>query len=172
MCLQRLVYGQSMTEDEITRKRMQYRPRRIKVLFVGEAPPANGSFFYFGNNRLLHHMRRAIGSSASDADFLESFMERGWYLDDLISVPIRNMRDRKKQCRQARASLAARIVDYNPSAIVCLLRRIRNDVKIAASRANTKAHLYILPFAGQSHQSKFLEEMKRILPELEALPPT
>ena len=68
--------------------------------------------------------------------------------------------------RSARRVLAARIAEYQPAAIVCLLKSISGDVEIAASKANSKAALYAVPFAGQSHQTKFNDEMKRILPEL------
>jgi hypothetical protein len=81
-------------------------------------------------------------------------------------VPIENSREHRKQCREARASLAARITEYRPAAIVCLLKSISDDVEIAASKANSKAPLYTVPFAGQSHQTKFNDQMKRILPEL------
>jgi hypothetical protein len=160
------------TEAEIKEARARYRPQRITVLFVGESPPSNGSFFYCGGNNLLRHMRSGVGGPSEDADFLKSFMERGWYLDDLVPTPLndRSKLGRDKRCRDARTDLASRIVEYRPSGIVCLLRRIRDDVEIAALMANSKACRYVVPFAGHGHQGYFREEMKRILPELEALP--
>lgn len=155
-----------MMKSEIERLRLQYRPERITVLFVGEAPPASDSFFYRGNSRLTNYLRNALGGPKGDIELLNWFRARGWYLDDLVTVPIENLRERRKQCREARASLAARIAEYQPAAIVCLLKRISDDVEIAASKANSKAALYTVPFAGQSHQTKFMDEMKRILPEL------
>jgi hypothetical protein len=153
-------------ESEIERLRLQYRPERIIVLFVGEAPPASDSFFYRGNSGLTNYMRSALGGPKGDIEFLNWFKVRGWYLDDLVTTPIENLRDRRALCRDARASLAARIAEYQPSAIVCLLKSISDDVEIAASKANSKAALYTVPFAGQGHQTKFNDQMKRILPEL------
>ena len=155
-----------MTEAEIERLRLQYRPERITVLFVGEAPPASDSFFYRGNSGLTNYMRDALGGPKGDIEFLNWFKARGWYLDDLVTAPIEDVRGRRKKCRDARASLAARIAEYQPAAIVCLLKSICDDVEIAASKANSKAALYTVPFAGQGHQTKFNDEMKRILPEL------
>jgi hypothetical protein len=154
------------TSDEIERLRLQYRPERITVLFVGEAPPASDSFFYRGNSGLTNYMRDALGGPRGDIEFLNWFKARGWYLDDLVPTPIENLRDRRKQCREARASLATRISEYQPAAIVCLLKSISDDVEIAASKANCKAPLYTVPFAGQGHQTKFKEQMRRILAEL------
>jgi hypothetical protein len=160
------------TEIEIKEARARHRPQRITVLFVGESPPSNGGLFYCGDNDLLHHMRSAVGGPSNDGDFLKSFMGRGWYLDDLVSMPIDNLPrlEREKRCRDARADLAARIAEYRPSGIVSLLRRIRDDIEIAAIMANSKACRYVLPFAGYGHQGRFRDEMKRILPELDALP--
>lgn len=160
------------TEAEIREARARYRPQRITVLFVGESPPSKGSFFYCGGNNLLRHMRSAVGGPSEDTDFLKSFMERGWYLDDLVSTPLDDQSkfEREKRCQDGRADLASRILEYRPSAIVCLLRRIKDDVEIAALMANSKARRYVVPFAGHGHQERFREEMKRIFPELQALP--
>ena len=153
-----------MTETE--KLRLQYRPERIAVLFVGEAPPASDSFFYRGNSGLTNYMRGALDGPKGDVEFLNWFKARGWYLDDLVTTPIENLQDRRKQCREARANLAARIAEYRPLAIVCLLKSISDDVEIAASKANSEATLYTVPFAGQGHQTEFKDEMKRILPQL------
>jgi hypothetical protein len=155
-----------MAKTTIEQLRLLYRPERIVVLFVGEAPPASNSFFYRGNSGLTNYMRDALGGPKGDTEFLNWFKARGWYLDDLVTAPIDNSRDRRKQCREARASLAARIVEYQPAAIVCLLKSICDDVEIATSKANCKAPIYTLPFAGQGHQTEFKEQMKRVLPEL------
>lgn len=150
----------------IDRLRLKYRPERIMVLFVGEAPPASDSFFYRGNSGLTNYMRDALGGPKGDVEFLNWFRARGWYLDDLVTTPIEDLRNRRKKCKEARASLTARIVEYQPAAIVCLLKSISDDVEIAASKANCKAPLYTVPFAGQGHQTKFNNQMKRILPSL------
>ena len=94
--------------------RKQHRPQRITVLFVGEFPPSNGKFFYCGDNDLLRHMRSAMGAtSGNDAAFLNEFRKRGWFLDDIVTKPIHNLSraERERERRDARADLAARIVE-------------------------------------------------------------
>jgi hypothetical protein len=49
------------------------------------------------------------------------------------------------------------VFSFSPS-IVCLLKSISDDVEIAASKANNKAPLYTVPFAGQGHQTKFNDQ--------------
>jgi hypothetical protein len=157
-------------ESEVLRARTQYRPQRIRVLFVGESPPSKGKFFYCGSNNLLRRMRTAVGGPKEDAEFLNNFMARGWYLDDLVPEPIDDLPkpDREKRCRDARADFAARIAEYKPCGIVCLLLQIKHDVECAALLAKSKARIYAVHF--HRHQTRFKEDMKRILPELEALP--
>jgi hypothetical protein len=69
-----------MTKSKIERLRLQYRPERITVLFVGEAPPASDTFFYRGNSGLTNYMRDALGGPKGDIEFLNWFKARGWYL--------------------------------------------------------------------------------------------
>lgn len=115
-------------------------------------------------------MRKAVGGPEDDVCFLRSFMECGWYLDDLLKAPIFDLSQRKQQCRDARGDLAARIRNYQPAAIVCLLYSIRDDVENALLKAASKAQFHAVPFAGWGHQAKFHKEMQRILPQLKALP--
>jgi hypothetical protein len=157
-------------EVEIAQQRERYRPQRIKVLFIGESPPSNGKFFYFGDNDLLRHMRSAVGAPLNDdASFLDWFKARGWFFDDLVTKPV-DKQLREKQCRDARADLAARIAKYQPQAIVSILWRIRDDVEIAINAAGSKASFFAVPFPGNGWQTRFREDIKRIFPELEALP--
>ena len=72
---------------EATRKR--FRPEQITTLFVGESAPASGDFFYNGNTALKRHMQRAMENSLGEGgDFFERFKAYGWYLDDLVLIPV------------------------------------------------------------------------------------
>jgi hypothetical protein len=160
------------SEAEIAQVRERYRPLRITVLFVGESPPSNGNFFYFGNNDLLRHMRSAIGAPPDgDGAFLDGFKARGWFLDDLVMEPIDDLSkaERDKRCRDARSNLAARIMKYQPQAIISILSRIQDDVEIAANMAGSRASLFAVPFPGNGWQTRFREGIERILPQVEAL---
>jgi hypothetical protein len=110
--------------DKIKEAQAKHRPDRIKVLFVGESPPANGRYFYCGGNLLLHHMKHSLGEDQStDADFLVNFMKRGWYLDDLVQTPVKDRSELKRKCRAARDDLAARIRGFAASSSRSLRRR-------------------------------------------------
>jgi len=150
--------------------RVHYRPKSITTLFVGESPPHSGKFFYYGNTALAHHMSFAMRSAGLgvDGDFLLRFKAYGWYLDDLVLVPVDRMRpaQRREACLAARSSLADRIAEYRPQAIVTVLLRIKEIVEAAATAAGSDAPRYAVPFPGNGQQARFLREMADILPRL------
>jgi hypothetical protein len=73
---------------------------------------------------------------------------------------------RRKACQEAQHSLAERIAEYRPLAIVPVLLSIREIVREAAAEAASDAKFYSVPFAGQGQQSRFKSEMAKILPHL------
>lgn len=155
--------------EDVEAIRKHYRPARIMTLFVGKSAPASGAFFYRGNTAMLRNMRSAMGmASVESGDFLERFKAYGWYLDDLVLEPVNQLTksERKAKWRAAQNSLAERIAEYQPLAIVSLLLGIKDIVKAAAGSG---AHFYAVPFPGMGQQSRFHAEMARIIPELPSL---
>ena len=151
--------------------RARYRPYPIATLFVGEAPPASGKFFYLGNSALAHHMEAAMmaaGVGGGDGNFLNRFKERGWYLDDLVLEPVDRLQtsERRRKWRNAGASLADRINDYQPRAIVSLLLGIKDVVNAAAKAAGSEAQLFAVPFPGMGQQARFRQAIAQIMPQL------
>ncbi len=152
--------------------RQNFRPRRIKTLFVGESAPNSGKFFYFGNTGMHHYMEAVVQSVLGHSDdFLATFKSYGWYLDDLVLKPVNHLThsERKAACLAAQSKLASRIKEYRPEAIVCLLARIEKFVESAKTIIGSKAEFYSVPFPGNGHQKRFRAEMKNILPKLPRL---
>jgi len=152
--------------------RARYRPEQITTLFVGESAPHSGDFFYTGNTLMLRYMKQAVEDvlGAGD-DFLTTFKGYGWYLDDLVLDPVNHLTEpeRKAACVKAQSSLAARIEQYRPRAIVCLLRRIDGVVRGAMTTAGSDAVWYAVPFPGMGTQVKFHIAMQKIAPGLPRL---
>jgi hypothetical protein len=66
--------------------RLYYRPPEVRVLFVGESPPAGGTFFYAADSGLYRATRDAFYEAIPEArsgKFLERFAAYGCYLEDL-----------------------------------------------------------------------------------------
>jgi len=157
-----------MEPAEATRAR--YRPDRIATLFVGESAPASGAFFYHGDSAMLRYMQRATEAAlgVGSGDFLDRFKAWGWFLDDLVLTPVNDLNpaERIVRCRAAQMSLAERIAEYQPNAIVSLLLGIKEIVDAAAVAAGSSAARYAVPFPGMGQQRRFLDAMARIIPTL------
>jgi hypothetical protein len=163
-------------EDKIEVIRAQFRLSTITALFVGESAPHSGDFFYVGNTTMLQHMRSAIEESAlgkKSGDFLGRFKGLGWYLDDLVLEPVNRLEitDRIARCRNAKDSLAQRIVEYQPRVIVSLLKSIAPIVEGAAKLADSAAPIYTVPFPGVGRQLLFKAAMIELIPKLPTLNP-
>ena len=158
--------------------RANYRPERAVTLLVGESAPASGKFFYGDDETAFaRHIRQAMQAAELLPDtidhckFLDRFKSCGWYLDDLVLTPVDRlaMPDRRKARRAAQASLARRIREYRPRAIVSLLMCIREIVEQAAGEAGSDAELFAVPFPGHGNQGRFREKMAVIVPKLPTL---
>jgi hypothetical protein len=151
--------------------RATYRPDRITTLFVAESPAANGDFFYYGSNSMLRQMQRAketVLLGCGGGDFLDRFKALVCFLNDLVLTHVDKLTssDRRAQCLAAGDSLAARIAKYQPSAIVCLLVRIRTIAETAAKAARSDAQAFCVPFPGMGQQGRFHNDMFKITPLL------
>src|SRR5258707_13076900 len=111
------------------RLRRQYRPEKVRLLFIGEAPPASGRFFYQQDSGLYRAIRDAfcaIDPSVADEPFLRSFQKAGCYLIDTCAEPVAHLdtRSRRAACLAREPFLSRRISRLQPTAIVILLRSI------------------------------------------------
>jgi hypothetical protein len=155
--------------ETVEATRAQFRPSQITTLFVGESAPDSGDFFYYGNNAMLGYMRQAVEHSLGEGgDFLARFTVYGWYLDDLVLTPVNRLTksERIAKCLAAQSSLATRIAEYRPLAIVSLLISIKAIVDAAAIEAGSTAQRFAVPFPGMGQQARFKAAMAEIIPAL------
>ena len=157
-------------EAEVVRAR--YRPERITTLFVGESAPFSGAFFYYGNSAMTRHMQRAVELVlGASGNFIDSFKAYGWYLDDLVLTPVNQLTASQRRAKWlgAQNSLADRIAEYQPLAIVSLLLGIKHIVDGAAMAAGSSVPRFAVPFPDMGQQARFQKEMTRIVPLLPKL---
>jgi len=134
--------------------RRSYRPRRVRLLLVGESPPAGGTFFYHEEKNLLSTstacaFKGAYGIEFEDnASFLRFFQSRGCYLEDLSLKPVNTMRprERERELQASVPSLSRRIRRLGPVVVVAILRRIERYVKEALAMTDCPAVFRVLPF--------------------------
>lgn len=134
--------------------RQRYRPAVVRLLFIGESPPASGRFFYQQDSGLYRAIRdafREVDSSISDESFLSSFQNRGCYLIDTCSAPVDQLdaRSRRAACRSGESSLCRKIQELRPAAIVTLLRSIEPNVRRAVDRARWRGPILVVPYPGR-----------------------
>jgi len=165
--------AQGLAGLERERLRRRYRPARIRVLFIGESPPASGRFFYRRDSGLYRAVRdafRTLDPAITDDTFLEAFQHSGCYLIDACSDPVDALdaRSRRTACVASESGLARNIRRFQPAAIVTLLKSIRDNVRRAAVRAGWHGLIVELPYPGRwaSHRESFLEDL---VPQLEQL---
>jgi hypothetical protein len=158
-------------DTEILRR--EFIPDRITVLFVGESPPAGGTFFYRANSLLYDATKEAFQTAVPDlvrgAGFLDHFRALGCYLDDLCLVPVNHPKLDNRLARAKRllhreegeAPLAERMREYAPRAIVVTVIGIAENVSRAAGRAGlSDLPRPALPFPGRkAHRDRFIAEL-------------
>lgn len=155
----------TMIQNETETTRNAYMPKRINTLFVGEAAPVSGTFFYSENSQMYRCVKRFFGDPLN---FLDWFRDKGWYLDDLVLTPMNHYTNTKRgEAHTASLSdFSTRLQSYSPQCVVSLLRRIREPVQQAVNAAGLDIPHYSVPFPGNGQQRRFAEEMRLIVPKL------
>lgn len=146
--------------------RRRFRPSDLRLLFVGESPPASGRFFYRGDSGLYRATRdafRVVEPTITDTNFLATFQASGCYLVDLCPEPVDDLdpRSRRAACRASEASMARTIARLQPAMIVTVVRSIEAIVARAAVRADWHGPLLHLPYPGRwaRWRSEFAEKL-------------
>ena len=162
---------------EVEKIRQSFKPDKLSILFIGESAPASGSFFYTGDSLCTYTKEAFIMAFpklvfSTSADFLQFFKETGCYLDDLSLIPVndRSTDERKRMQLEGIPSLAKRIADYRPNAIVCMLKdkAFQKNIKEAVRRAGfDDVPFRVTPFGGFGNQGKYREELKKHLLEFQ-----
>lgn len=160
-------------EDKRERLRRRYRPERIRLLFIGESPPASGRFFYRQDSGLYRAIRdtfRMIDPWITDDMFLEVFQNSGCYLIDACSRPVDHLdlRSRRAACLAGEPRLTGKIRRLKPSLIVTIVKSIRENVRRAAGEARWRGPILELPYPGRwaSHRKVFHEGLIHHLQQL------
>jgi hypothetical protein len=164
-----------LTGQEREALRESFRPQRIRILFIGEAPPVSGRFFYSANSGLYRAMRdvfKAVSPRVNDGNFLTLFHASGCYLTDLSPKPIDHLDTESRwQARVAgEALLSEKLIRLRPEKIAPVLRAIVSHVANAASRSNWRGEIIELPYPGRWHQYR-TEFAKALTPTLRELFP-
>src|SRR4051794_40024515 len=152
------------------RTRHDHMPDELRVLFIGESPPAGGTFFYDANSILFTATQdaflKAMPSLAQEKDFLRAFQRMGCYLEDLSLDPIDKLPDKvKRQARKAAVpGLARRLRGMTPTAVVIVVKGIRPQVEQALTkRGIVDVPVDALRFPGQWWRDDYIGELTELV---------
>jgi hypothetical protein len=142
----------------------------VRVLFVGEAPPASGRFFYQADSGLYRAIRDAFVSvfpDIGDEEFLQWFQTLGCYLVDLCGRPVDRLpRNRRTRARRDGEVRLARILKrLRPEIVITVVRSIAGNVRRSQQRANWLGARVELPYPGRwkRHRMAFGRELASAL---------
>ena len=140
------------------RLRRQYRPRRVRILFVGEAPPASGRFFYHADSGLYRAIRDTFmvafpSLRSSHGKFLDAFRGMGCYLVDLCGKPVDRMdrTSRRYVCEAGEKCLARKLRKLRPMIVITVVRSIGSNIRRAEAAAGWSGLHLELPYPGRWH---------------------
>jgi hypothetical protein len=152
------------------RLRQNFRPKKVRILFVGESPPASGRFFYRADSGLYRAIREAFVKAfpnLREADFLKSFRNLGCYLVDLCAPPVDRLSPnaRRKACRAGEPRLTKSIHSFRPEIVIVVVRSIARNVQRSESEANWSGRHFELPYPGRwiRHRAAFINRLVPIL---------
>lgn len=159
------------------RLRKRYRPGCVRLLFVGESPPASGRFFYQADSGLYRAIRDTfalalpnyVSPGIEENDFLVSFGALGCYLIDLCGEPVDRLspRERKIVCADSEVRLARTLRRLRPDVVITVVRSIGDNVKRSERHANWCGRHIELPYPGRWHHYRriFVRELALVLRE-------
>lgn len=171
-----------MVHATATREQLRrtYQPDRTIVLFVGESPPARGSFFYAADSELYRATRDAFLEVLPDSgkcEFLTYFASIGCYLEDLSHEPVNQLVDRRdgswqrrlEARREGEQRLAKTLASLRPRVIIALLKGIESNVERAAKIAgctSVERHTLTYPSRWHKHRVAYHRELTALVRDL------
>jgi hypothetical protein len=148
----------------------------VRILFVGESPPASGRFFYQADSGLYRAVRKTFliaFPSLREGEFLDSFRALGCYLVDLCGEPVDKMTSDARRCarRFGEFRLARTIQALRPEIIITILLSIGENVRRAREHAAWSGPHLELPYPGRWHRAR-LQFSRKLVPLLrKTVPP-
>ncbi|MDM7999468.1 MAG: hypothetical protein QUS33_05560 [Dehalococcoidia bacterium] len=169
--------------------RVEYRPDKVRVLLIAEAPPQEGRFFYNvetsehdslyletmgvlfhglsgeGYGEGVSHSRAALRSNK--ADYLRRLQTTGFWLQDAVSIPLPVGMSNKEKGRRIRGNLP-RLVQIitlcDPDWCILISRGVYDNLAEELKRAGAPIiNERPIPFPAYGHQRTFRQGLSGLL---------
>lgn len=116
---------------------LHYKPEKVKILLIGEAPGKTDKNFYLANTNLYRTVYAAFkelyGDFAAAEEFLQFFKSAGCFLDHL-SLEHSERHDlpkRKLERQNGIAGLSERLIIHQPETVIILMKALEKQVQQA-----------------------------------------
>jgi predicted HTH domain antitoxin len=157
-------------DSDIEELRRQFRPDRVRWLFIGESSPAGGTHFYRANSNLFRATQAAFAQAFGQdvppgAAFLHDFRARGAWLVDIANRPVNHLEagERARAVAAGVDRLSDVIAETKPDRIFVVKASIARDVRKAAGKAGHTGEIVELPFPVRQWRTAYSRELARAL---------
>lgn len=121
-----------MTEEanNFEELRQQYKPEKVNVLFIADAPSVGPRYFYRKNSELFKAVKAAFtqvfGEFKDRDEFLNFYKDFGCYLDNICLVPVKHLPVKEQNIERQRGivPLSQRITEMQPRLIIITMKAI------------------------------------------------
>ncbi|WP_462267343.1 hypothetical protein [Mucilaginibacter sp.] len=143
-----------MDASDFNEVRQQYKPAKVNVLFIADAPAAGNRFFYRKNSELFKAVKAAFtqvfGEFASHDEFLDFYRDFGCYLDNISLVPLKHLppQEQDQERKRGITPLGERIAEMQPRLVIITMKAIEKHAMeaIALSKAESIEKIVSVPF--------------------------
>jgi len=153
--------------------RLRFKPGRVRVLLVGEAPPSSPTrgFFYdpIIESTLSHAVKQVFEEVygvryRSKLEFLEDFRGRGFYLHDLFDERGKKICEAtREEVDEALRRLEKLIDESKPELVVAVLTRIGSIVRRACGG---KVRCEVLRFPIPPYRDDFKDRLSDLIKQI------
>ncbi len=150
----------------------QYRPDRIRLLLIAEAPPADPNrYFYFhevnAHDSLFRHVIRSLlgvePTRENKAELLAQLQQQGTFLIDLKPDPVDST-----SLNSYVPALMHRVQGLSPERIVLIKATVYDAAYAALAAAGLPVSSVRVPFPGSGQQTNFSQAFANAVRESEA----
>ncbi len=124
---------------------LRYKPEKVKILLIGEAPGRADKNFYLANTNLYRTVyaafRELYGDFSSAEEFLQFFKAAGCFLDHLSleHTERHDLPKRKLERQNGISGLSGRLQIHQPETVIILMKALEKQVQQAIDLSGIKS---------------------------------
>jgi hypothetical protein len=144
--------------------REYYRPNKVRVLFVGESRPAEGTFFYHENSNLFRYTKEAFEQASGVPFNCAAFKRHGCWLYDVCGEPVNNLAhvERREKIKNGLPELEKILKQLKPEFVIAVKKgdfiELASPIILDAGFI-VGSTFFSLPFPAYGNQHRFVREL-------------